>query len=296
MDTVLLVLESWWWIAPAAAGVGAVGYGALTTNRRRARRLELDAARHEELTAYRSLQAARAQLRAAQADVLSEKAQRGMPWLPGPMSEAKRALQQAKYDEKRASLQLRAARSRVKAMRARYATAGRDAPLPIEQLTARLDAVTGRWLSYETDAAMALAFPQMLESQHPLTLAFLKAQREAQWLRPASARDKVTPERYLAYRDAVQAAEAAFTAAERDAQRAARANLPGAGGRPAATGVTGPGTTPSVGDRPARPGVTGSGASAGSGAHGGAGASRTEPVWPVPARSPRPSSGREAPH
>ncbi|MCR2816260.1 hypothetical protein [Microbacterium jiangjiandongii] len=232
MDAVLLVLESWWWVAPAAAGAGALGYSALTTNRRRARRLELDAARHEELASYRALQAARAQLRAAQADVLSEKARRGTPWLPGPMSEAKRALQEAKYDEKRASLQLRASRSRVKAMRARYATAGRDAPLPIEQLTARLDAVTARWLEYETDAAKALAFPQMLESQHPLTLAFLKAQREAQWLRPATPREKVTPERFVAYRDAVHAAETAFAAAERDAQRAARGGVPGILGVP----------------------------------------------------------------
>ena len=40
--------SAWWWAAPAAAGAGAAGYRAVTTNRRRARRLELDAARHEE--------------------------------------------------------------------------------------------------------------------------------------------------------------------------------------------------------------------------------------------------------
>ncbi|MCR2826907.1 hypothetical protein [Microbacterium sp. zg.Y909] len=190
--------------------------------------------------------------------MLSEKAQRGALWLPAPMSEAKRMLQEAKYEEKRAALQLRASRSRVKAMRARYATAGRDAPLPIEQLTARLDAVSARWLEYETDAAKALAFPQMLDSRHPLTLAFLKAQREAQWLRPASGREKVTPERFVAYRDAVHAAETTFAAAERDAQRAARAALPGVPGAPGVPAF------------PSRPGSTPRG------------------TWPVPSRTPKP--------
>ena len=58
VEPVLLFVESWWWIAPVAAGAGAAGYAGLTTNRRRARRLELDAARHEERRAYRELVAA----------------------------------------------------------------------------------------------------------------------------------------------------------------------------------------------------------------------------------------------
>ncbi|MDL5352228.1 hypothetical protein [Microbacterium sp. zg-YB36] len=263
METVLLIVGSWWWIAPAAAGVGAVGYGALTTNRRRARRLELDAARQEEQTAYRALQAARAQLRAAQADLLSAKAQRGAAGIPSQF-EARRALQAAKQRERQASLQLRASRSRVKATRARYGMAGGDAPLPIEELLAQHDAVTARWLEYETDAGKALAFPQMLDARHPATLAFLRAQREAQSLRPASARDKVTPAAFLAYRDAVRRAEVAFAVAEQEAHRAARSALPRVPGVP----------------RPsAAPGVDGD---------GGAGGGSSRPIWPVPARTPKP--------
>lgn len=227
----LLVIGSWWWIAPAAAGVGAVGYGALTTNRRRARRLALDAARQEELAAYRALQASRAQLRAAQADLLSAKAQRGTAGLPA-MFDARRALQAAKQQERQASLQLRASRSRVKATRAQYGATPVNAPLPLEALMAEHDTVTARWMEYETDAGKALAFPQMLDSQHPATLAFLRAQREAQSLRPASARERVTPEAFLAYRNAVRAAEAAFAAAEQAAHRTARGNLPGLPPRP----------------------------------------------------------------
>ncbi|MBD7958414.1 hypothetical protein H9651_12250 [Microbacterium sp. Sa4CUA7] len=244
METVLLIVSSWWWVAPAAAGVGAVGYGALTTTRRRARRLELDAARQEELTAYRALQAARAQLRAAQADLLTAKAQRGVsaPGIPS-ISAARQALQAAKQQERVASLQLRASRSRVKATRATYGAAAGDAPLPIEALFAQHDAVTARWLEYETDAGKALSFPQMLDARHPATLAFLRAQHEAQRLRPAAVRAKVTPAQFLAYRDAVRQAEAAFVSAEHDAHRAARAALP----RP-------PGS----------------------------------PIWPAPARGPRP--------
>ncbi|MCR2813083.1 hypothetical protein NQ166_11245 [Microbacterium sp. zg.Y1090] len=286
MESVLLVMESWWWIAPAAAGAGAIGYGALTTGRRRARRLELDAARHEELLAFRARQAARARVRAAQADVLSAKARDGIASL-SPMSEARRALQAAKRAEKQAMLELRASRSRVKAVRAGYSAAGRSAPLPLERLMAEHDAVTARWLEYETDAARALAFPQMLESRHPYTLAFLQAQRDAHALRPASARDRMSPETFVAYRRAVRALEAAFATAERDAQRAARANLPGVGGRSAAPGVTGSGTRPAVGAT----GATG----ATHGATPGAPASRSAPVWPVPSRSPRPSPGGERP-
>ena len=278
----LLIVSSWWWVAPAAAGVGAVGYGALTTTRRRARRLELDAARQEELTAYRALQAARAQLRAAQADLLTAKAQRGIP-APGipSTSAARQALQAAKQQERVASLQLRASRSRVKATRAKYGATAGDAPLPIETLFAQHDTVTARWLEYETDAGRALAFPQMLDARHPATLAFLRAQHEAQRLRPASARAKVTPAEFLAYRDAVRQVEAAFVTAEQDAYRAARVALPRTAPRPtpappaaapAAASPTSPPAAPPAAPTPDPSPTRATGS----------------PVWPVPARSPRP--------
>jgi hypothetical protein len=225
VDPILLFAESWWWVAPVAAGAGATAYGALTTKRRRARRLELDAARHEDRLAYRALHDARAQTRVAKADVLTAKAQQRQA--PAAMLDARRALAAARDSERAAALTLRASRSRLKVIYARYRTTPRSAPLPIEQLVARHDAVTARWLEYETDAALALSFPQMLDSQHPSTLAFLRAQRDAQTLRGAAVEKNIAPETYLAYRNAVQEAETKFAAAEADARGEVRESVAG---------------------------------------------------------------------
>lgn len=225
MEAFLLFVESWWWAAPVAAGAGAAGYRAMTTNRRRARRLELDAARYEERIAFRALLAARADARAAKGDVLAMKARRDAP--ASMMAEARRRAAATRDREWSASLHLRAARSRIKAAEAQYRARAADAPLPVEALVARQDAVTARWLSYETDPAKALSYPQMVDAQHPATLAFLRAQRDAQELRATVTTDRVTPETYLAYRDAVVAAEAAFEAAEDDALGVARESVSG---------------------------------------------------------------------
>lgn len=222
MEPILLFIESWWWIAPAAAGAGAATYGGLTAKSRRARRLELDAARHEVARAHRALVEARADVRTAQADVLAARAHSG--FVGAATFEAKRALQSAKAAERAALLALRASRSRVRASLAHYHAASGTDPLPIEKLYAQHDAVNARWLSYETDAAKALAYPQLSDARHPATLAFFEAQREAQRLRPASARDRITPEQFAQYRAAVRALEAAFEEAERRA--GVRAALP----------------------------------------------------------------------
>jgi hypothetical protein len=225
VDPLLLVVETWWWAAPVVAGAGAAGYRAVTTNRRRARRLELDAARHEERLALRTLLVARADSRAAKGDVLATKARRDVP--ASVLAEARRRAAAAKDREWSASLNLRAARSRIRAAQVQYRTRTSGDPLPIEVLVARQDAVTARWLSYETDPAKALSFPQMLDSQHPATLAFLRAQRTAQELRPDASRERITPATYLAYRDAVIAAEDAFETAEGDALGVARESVSG---------------------------------------------------------------------
>jgi hypothetical protein len=225
VDLVLLFVESWWWAVPVIAGVGAVVYGAVTTNGRRARRLELDAARLEERNAIQTLIAARADARTAKSEVLAARARRDAP--RSALTEAQRRAAESRDLEWSASLNLRAARSRVRAARMQYHSRAADAPLPIEALVARHDAVTARWLEYETDPTKALAFPQMLDSQHPATLAFLRAQRDAQQLRPTATRDRVSPAVYLAYRDAVAAEEAAFEAAERDALGLPRESAPG---------------------------------------------------------------------
>ncbi|WP_106815770.1 hypothetical protein [Microbacterium timonense] len=231
MEPILLIVSSWWWLAPAAAGAGAATYAGLTTRSRRARRLELDAARHEESQTYRALVAAKARVRSAQADVLTAKSR---PTLPGAV-DARRELQAARQAEKVASLALRASRSRVKAGYAQYrATSSRD-PLPIDRLYASHDAVNARWLAYETDVEKALAYPQMTDPRHPATVAFFQAQREALIKRP-TLRDRVTPQQYVEYRVAVRDLEMAFDEAER------RAGVPrapqSAPGATAAAGLT----------------------------------------------------------
>lgn len=215
MEPILVVLTGWWWIAPAAVGAGAATYAGLTTRTRRARRLELDAARHEESLAYRALVAAKARVRTAQADVLSAKS-RGAAAAATPAADARRELQAAKQGEKSASLELRASRSRVKAGYSQYRAAASGTPLPIDRLSTVHDAVNARWLSYETDVDKALAFPQMTDTRRPATVVFLRAQREALVRRPL-LRDRVTPEQFAEYRVAVRALETALLDAERQA-------------------------------------------------------------------------------
>jgi hypothetical protein len=228
VEPILLVITSWWWIAPATVAAGAGAYGALTTGRRRARRLELDAARHEEGQAYRALVAAKAQVRTAQADVLAARARAGTPTAP---VEARRALTSARDTEKSAAYLLRASRARVKASYAQYRARSSAEPLPIERLYALHDAVNARWLSYETDVDKALAYPSVTDPQHPATVAFLRAQREAQFLRPTAGR-RVAPAQFAAYRAAVETLDAALTEAER------QAGVPGAPRAPQ-TGMAG---------------------------------------------------------
>lgn len=212
MEPILLIVSTWWWVAPAAAGAGAMTYAGLTTRGRRARRLELDAARLEETQAYRALVAAKAQVRTAQADMLAAKA-RGAG---AQTAETRRELQAAKQSEKAASLALRASRARVKAGHTQYTGASANDPLPIDRLYAAHDAANARWLVYETDVDKALAHPQMTDTRHPATVVFLRAQREALAKRPM-LRDRVSPAQYLEYRGAVRALETALTEAERQA-------------------------------------------------------------------------------
>ncbi|WP_109208813.1 MULTISPECIES: hypothetical protein [Microbacterium] len=228
MEPILLIVSSWWWIAPAAAGAGAATYAGLTTRSRRARRLELDAARAEESRAYRELVAAKARVRTAHADMLATKSRTTAP--PSQAAAARRELQEAKQLEKTASLELRASRSRVKAGYEQYRAATAQDPLPIDRLCAAHDAVNTRWLAYETDVDKALAYPQMTDPRHPATIVFLRAQREALAMRP-TLRDRVTPQQFLEYRIAVRHLEATFAEAER------QAGVPGAA-RPTSAGAT----------------------------------------------------------
>jgi len=245
VEPLLLIVEGWWWIVPAAAGAGTATYAGLTTRRRRARRLELDAARREESHAHRAWIAARARVSDAQANVLAaratsgspsfgpallEAALTGTPLMGSPETiEAKRQLQAAKLAERSASLALRASRTRVKATAAHYHAASSADPLPIEKLFGAHDAVIARWMVYETDPTKAIDYPQLSDARHPATITFFRAQREASQLRPATARDRIPPQQFLDYRDAVRALEAAFDEAERQAGAAERPPRPRTG-------------------------------------------------------------------
>ena len=242
VELFLLIIETWWWVAPAAAGAGTAAYAGLTVKSRRARRLELDAARHEESAAYRALIAARAHVSQAQAEVLAAHADSGSPgfgssFLDGVLnaaglvtnpetSEAKRHLLEAKRREKSAAFALRATRTRVKAISVSYRATPASDPLPIEKLFAAHDAVIARWMRYETDPTTAFDYPALSDSGNSATLAFLRAQRSASALRPASAREKIAPQRFVEYRDAVRALEVAFDDAERQAGAAPRPSAP----------------------------------------------------------------------
>jgi hypothetical protein len=237
VEWILLVVESWWWVVPAAAGAGTATYVGLTTRTRRARRLELDAARYEVGQAQRALIAARARVTEAQAKVLETRAGSPPPVVgsslgaglieaglmsaglivSGPGMQAKRELLDAKRAEKSASLTVRATRTRVKAISAQYHAASAADPLPIERLVAAHDAVLARWMAYETDVDKAMSYPRMTDASAPATLAFLRAQRDAQAARPSVTRGQITPQQFLRYRDAVRVLQSSFDEAERHA-------------------------------------------------------------------------------
>lgn len=264
MEPLLAFIVDFWWIAPASIGAGGMGYAVATKNSRKARRLELDAARHEEAVAYRSLMAARADVRLAQANVQQTQARFGRFTVAPEVVEAKRLVQRAKQDLRSATLALKASRTRVKAVQAHMHATGRDAPLPLARVMHEHDEITAQWLSYETDALKALAYPQMTDARHPVTFAFLHAHSAAHALRPASPKAVVRPEEFVAYRAAVAAAGTAFVKAEEDARRA---------GSSAALGrMAQERTPPQAGSLPAPPAPSTGG-----------------PVWPVPSRGSRPA-------
>ncbi|AXJ11934.1 hypothetical protein [Arthrobacter sp. PM3] len=90
------------------------------------------------------------------------------------------------------------------------------------QVTALLkahDAVNRRWLDYELDVGKLIDYPVMSDVREPLTVAFLRAKREADGLRPATPGDIRTAAGLAEYRAAVTGFEVAFDVAEREAKR-----------------------------------------------------------------------------
>jgi hypothetical protein len=89
----------------------------------------------------------------------------------------------------------------------------------VGKLMAAHDATNKRWLEYELDVGKLIDFPLMTDVREPLTVAFLRAKREADGLRPASAADLTAPSRVEAYRKAVDGFGVALDVAEREARR-----------------------------------------------------------------------------
>ncbi|MFC3299579.1 hypothetical protein FJV46_10395 [Arthrobacter agilis] len=80
------------------------------------------------------------------------------------------------------------------------------------------DEVDGKWLTYELDASKLIDYPTMTDVREPLTVAFLRAKREADALRPQD-REGASAEDLAAYRSAVTTYDVAFQVAETEARR-----------------------------------------------------------------------------
>lgn len=173
--------------------------------------------------AHRQVTRTRAELKVAQAELLRARAEQ--PAAGGAFGvghEAKRRLQAAERAAKAAVAELRVRRASVQVARAMMPPSG--APLeamPLVRLRSEHDALTARWIAYETDPALAIDFPAMSDASSPALQAFLRAQQDAMRLRPASRDARMAPQEFAAYRDAVRQATQAFEEAERQARRGA---------------------------------------------------------------------------
>jgi hypothetical protein len=83
-----------------------------------------------------------------------------------------------------------------------------------------------KWLDYELDIAKLLDFPMMTDMRNPATIAFHKAKRRADLVRPETV-DELMGDRdaQLEYRDAVADYVSAFDVAEAEAIRRRRSDF-----------------------------------------------------------------------
>jgi hypothetical protein len=222
-----------WWIAPLTVGAGALGWLGVRSQRNAgARRLELDAARHDVRKAREAVTRRRSEVAVAHAELVRTQADRTTNRATErEVAAARRALQNARQTARSASAALRARRENLRAARATVPHVGTDpAEFPLARVVAAHNAVLARWLEYETDPAKLIAFPAMSDGRSPVMTAFLREQQQAQWLRPASADARMAPADFAAYRDAVRRLERAFDSAEQEAIRQATGRpAPGSG-------------------------------------------------------------------
>ncbi|MFF0910759.1 hypothetical protein ACFWZW_08750 [Microbacterium enclense] len=242
MEPLLVMLAEWWWIGPAAAGAGTLGWVGVRASQRRltlpagrsttarvaraaqtrplgknaARRLELDAATLDLQMTRQAIVRGRAEVKAAEAEVVRAQADAAAARTgTSTVAAARRRLQDAQRELRATAAEVRARRAGVRAAKAMLpAIRTGTAPLPVARLLAEHDAVLARWMQYETDPALAIAHPEMTDARSPLLAEFLRAHEHAQWLRPASVTVRLTPRDFLAYRDAVRRVSHTFAHAE----------------------------------------------------------------------------------
>ena len=120
-------------------------------------------------------------------------------------------------------------RRRVELYKLRNQAAAQDkaSRTQVRQLMDSHDAVNRRWLDYELDVGKLIDFPVMTDVREPLTVAFQRAKRTADGLRPGTPEDITTAAELGEYREAVHSFELAFDVAEREARRIKDSNFTG---------------------------------------------------------------------
>lgn len=212
-----MLLGEWWWIAAVGAGgvtAGAVGLRRRST--RSGRRLAVDAARHDLRAAKVAVVEKRAAVKIARADHTRIAAERTARRATAEhVASAKRMLRDAERDAKAAAADVRAKQVRLNAARAALPAA--SAPRPLERLRADHDAIVARWMTYETDPGLQIAYPAMSDVKQPATAAYFRAANRAAEAR-RTAGERPTPAEFADYRDAVDALARAFEIAEHTAR------------------------------------------------------------------------------
>jgi hypothetical protein len=141
----------------------------------------------------------------------------------------------AAANERRADRRLERYRLKQQAKIAAAEAAGRNRDTregsrrELTKIIASHDRTDARWFEYELDLAKLLDFPMMTDMRDPLTIAFHKAKRRADLLRPERAEDVETlagdRAAQVEYRDAVHEYISAFEIAEAEAIRRRRSDF-----------------------------------------------------------------------
>ncbi|MGP6170894.1 hypothetical protein ACTU6V_06750 [Microbacterium sp. A204] len=227
MDPLWMLAAEWWWVAPTAVGAGAVtAVGVRRGVKNSGRRLALDAARKDLRDAQRDAGERRRAIKIARAEHARLVAERTASRASAlDVASARRALKQAEQDARAARADVRARRVRVSVAQAEVPSASQRERYPIARLHRAHDTITARWMAYETDPALLIAYPVMSDGKDPAMAAFLAAARAARDLRPSSSAG-LSIEEYSAYREAVARLERTFDIAEHTAKERAAGRNP----------------------------------------------------------------------